>query len=207
MSQFILRAHNQHDQGVENGNYDVACLTECSNTVSGNVERYRSRFVKGVAIDWNPDVIEVWAKGFRIAHPGILKRTPRRGTVFIRGRHLASKRKVAVLCSHRINQRYEGRFPRIAIKFWNLHAALDKRLIKRLIKHDYLVFLGSDINDRHAGLSPLMRALETLGFNDAVGYMTNANIVSCERGPRNGSDHFTFTAKFNLQHSYVKTHV
>lgn len=201
MSALRFRTHNQADIAVERPGYDIACLTERSAYVPNHVERHTSKLLKGLAIDYDPDVFEVHKRRFAVAHPGIPKRSPRRGTLWVKGVWLSTGTKVAVVCSHRINNA-SGPVKRshraLAERLWKRHEALDARISRRLIKRGYVVLFGGDINNHTALLTPLTRAAKTFRHYDAIGY-SGARLLSCETSSGGGSDHAAFTAIFDVR--------
>lgn len=199
MTALRLRAHNQGDRGVETGEYDVACLTERSPTTPDRVVRHSTKLLKGLAIDYDPKVFEVHKSRFAVAHPGIPKRSPRRGTLWIKATHIPTGAKVAVVCSHRINNA-SGPATRpkrwLAEKCWAIHTRLDTLIFKRLIAKGFVVLYGGDINDRADELKPLTRVARTFGRYDAIGF----HVADIEEllVEKTTSDHAAFTATFEI---------
>ena len=202
MTTVRLLTHNQGDRASEPGaGWDVACLQERSHYSQPKwAERYKSRALKGLAIDWNPDVFEVRKKGSPVAHIGLALFSPTRGSLYVLGR-LGGTTPLAVICSHRLNDpdgsiRAYGPVRRL---IWNVHARLDARLARRFERRGYVVLFGGDINDRTTGLDPIVRELR--GHYDAIGY-TRAKRVDLERLThigRRGSDHAGYVATFTIK--------
>lgn len=182
--------------------WDVQCLTErSSKPLPKHVERHTSKRLKGLAIDWDPDVLTVRKRGAKMAHPGLAKFSPNRGTIWVEGFLTeAPEVKVAVVCSHRLNDPHGARrsFGPIRELIWKVHAAQDRRLFERLSKRGFVVLYGGDINDRTAGLEPLTRLLR--GHYDALGYSKGARPVGQPvNGGRLGSDHARYTQTFEVK--------
>jgi hypothetical protein len=193
---------NQGDNGVYLGDdYDVATLQERNERAPATrSERHTSRRIKGLAIDYDPDQWTEIETGSKVAHIGLVKVTPTRGTLYLAGRYEGHK--LAVLCSHRINDPHgtEGRpFGPMRRLLWQVHAALDRRLARKFIKRGYAVILGTDMNDRTAGLDPLYRLL--LGHLDAFGFTSKLlKLVKRLRSiGRRGSDHAGYIATFEFE--------
>lgn len=197
--------HNQGDRAESPASgWDVQCLTERSPSPAPEwAERY-SPGIKGLAIDWNPDVFDVEHKFNVVVHPGASKISPSRGTLWVTGRlTTAPAVKVAVVCSHRINDpdgstRLGGAWRRMV---WKAHALFDARLFKSLERRDFLVLYGGDINDRTATLHPLRRLLD--GHYDALGYSRDPRIklTDLDKNGRTASDHSRFTATYSIKES------
>lgn len=195
---------NQGDQGVSpDRGWDIACLTERSKAgPPGWAERYTSRLLKGLAIDWNPDVFEVDKTGASLAHIGMAKFSPNRGTLWATGRLVETGQKVAVLCAHRINDPdgSERSFGPVRKLLWGTHAALDRRLIDRFERRGHLVFYGGDVNHRTDRLEPLHRVL--MGRYDALAHTPDAavTVVDVKPGPQpQGHAHRMFTAHYDIR--------
>lgn len=195
---------NQGDRGVspETG-WDVATLTERSSSGPPRwALRHTSRTLKGLAIDWNPDVLNVSSKGSTLAHIGLAAFSPNRGTIWVAGELVESKRKAVVICSHRLNDPDGSTraFGPVRKLLWQVHAALDRRLFERFERRGYLAFYGGDINHRTADLKPLRRLLR--GHYDAIGYTRtplvelNGNVVPNASGQ---SDHARFIATYSIK--------
>lgn len=193
---------NQGDKGISPGaGWDISTLQERSPHPPPKwAQRHTSRKLKGLAIDWDPDVFEVTETIAKVAHIGLAGFTPTRGTLGVAGTY-AGIVPVAVLCSHRLNDpdgsiRAFGPIRRL---LWRVHAALDARLTRRYERRGFVVIQGSDANDRKSGLAPLIRELE--GHYDAIGYSRDPRIrlVGIVNGGRHGSDHGMFTATYALK--------
>lgn len=207
MTTVRLLTWNQGDVGESPATgWDVACLQERSPHQPPKwAERFTSRALKGLAIDWNPDVFEVHKKGAPIAHIGLAKVTPTRGTLYVLGiTHVSNTGDtipLAVICSHRLNDpdgdtRAYGPIRRL---IWNVHARLDARLARRFERQGYVVLFGGDINDREAGLAPLVRQLR--GHYDALGYTRSkrVHLTNLSSIGRRGSDHGGYIGTFDIK--------
>jgi hypothetical protein len=198
-------SHNQGDEAASpDSGWDVQCLTERSSDAQPNwADRHKSRMLKGLAIDWNPDVLDVRRKDSFIAHYGIPKVTPNRGTLWIEATlTTAAWIDVAVVCSHRINDNDGSDHPVtkwIRRRRWDRHDRKDRRLFRRLERRGFLVLYGGDINDRTAGIEPLVRELN--GRYDALGHSVDKRLRLCgiTTGGRDGSDHQRFTATYEIK--------
>lgn len=196
--------HNQGDRAASPASgWDVQCLTERSKAgPPGWAERHTSKRLKGLAIDWNPDVLTVRKRGSEVAHVGLARFSPTRGRIWVEG-ELAEAPWIdlAVVASHRLNDPHGERraFGPVRKLLWKAHAAGDRRLFERLERRGFLVLSGADINDRKAGLDPLVRELR--GHYDAIGYSRDKRLrlVSIETGARGGSDHARYTATFQIK--------
>ena len=196
--------HNQGDRAVSpNDGWDVQCLTERSKAPAPKwAERHTSRRLKGLAIDWNPDVLTARKRGAEVAHVGLAKFSPARGRIWIEASLTeAPWIDVAVVASHRLNDPdgSDRAFGPVRRLIWQAHAAGDRRLFERLERRGFLVVFGGDINDRQAGLDPLIRELG--GHYDAIGYSRDKRLrlAGVETGPRGGSDHTRYTATFEIK--------
>ena len=196
--------HNQGDKAASPpSDWDVQCLTErSSKPLPREVERHTARRLKGLAIDWNPDVLTVRRKGAEVAHVGLAKFSPARGRIWIEAELTeAPYIDVAVVCSHLLNDPHGTKraFGPVRMLLWRAHAAGDARLFRRLIKRGFVVLYGGDINDRDADLDPLVRLLK--GHYDAIGYSRDERLrlVGIQTGPRGGSDHSRYTATFQIK--------
>lgn len=188
---------NQGDHGVYLADdYDVATLQERNERAPANrFERHTSRHLKGLAIDYDPDQWTDVQTGSKVAHPGLTKVTPTRGTLYLAGKYEGHL--LVVLCSHRINEKWSSN--PLGRLIWLVHAALDRRLARRFIKRGYAVILGTDMNDHHAGLDPLYRLLR--GHYDAIGFTSKTlRLVGQIRSiGRRGSDHAGYIATFEFR--------
>lgn len=207
MTTIRLGLHNQGDTApTPDHGWDVQCLTERSSKPLPNwADRHTSRRLKGLAIDWNPDVLDVRHKGSELSFFGRAGITPNRGRLWIEASFaVAPYINVAVVCSHRINDNDGSQHPASAFirrRLWNHHARGDRRLFRRLIRRGFIVLYGGDINDHAAGLDPLTRLL--LGHYDAIGYSDGLRLIGKPvSGGRLGSDHGRFTATFAVTHCH-----
>lgn len=201
---FRVMTWNQGDAGVSPARgWDVACLTERSeHRPPARMVRHQARGIKGVAIDYDPDVLDVRRKGSRLAHLGMAGFSPNRGTLWVAGVHVESGRKVAVVCSHRINdpdgdQRAFGPVRRV---LWNTHAFVDRGIIRDLEDRGYLVFYGGDLNHRTDPMAPLVRDLD--GVYDALAHSDRpaVRLERIVRGPApTGHAHRMFTAVYGIK--------
>lgn len=203
MTALKLALHNQGDRAPSPASgWDVQCLTErSSKPLPKHVERHTSRRLKGLAIDWNPNVLAHRGGGSAVAHYGLAGFSPNRGTLWDEFDLIGTPWQVAVVCSHRLNDpdgstRLFGPMRRL---LWKVHAAQDRRIIQRLERRGFLVLYGGDINDRRADLKPLIRELK--GHYDALGYSRDPrlSLVGVESAGRLGSDHERFTASLNIK--------
>lgn len=202
----VLRhaTHNQADKaGSPDRGWDVQCLTERSSAPAPPwAERHVAKRIKGLAIDWNPDLLEHRGGGSAVAHLGLAGFSPNRGTLWDEFNLIGTPWKVAVVCSHRLNDP-DGdtrSFGPLRRTLWKVHAAQDKRIIRRLERRGFLVFYGGDINDRTADLRPLERLAGTLGHYDALGRPRDKRVhmTALDKTPGAPSDHARFTATYRI---------
>lgn len=203
MTTVRLLEHNQGDKAaLPKSGWDVACLTERSKAPApGWAEVHRARRLKGLAIAWDPDVFAHRGRGSALAHPGLAGFSPNRGTIWDEFDLIGTPWKVAVVCSHRLNDpdgstRAFGPIRRL---LWKMHAALDARIFRRLERRGFLVLYGGDVNDRRCGLAPLVRELH--GHYDAIGYSRDQRVrlVGVQPDRTTSSDHSAFTATFQIE--------
>lgn len=193
--------HNQGDKAETPATgWDVQCLTErSSKPLPAWAERHTSK-LKGLAIDWNPDVLTVRKKHSEVAHLGLARFSPTRGRIWVEGFLTeAPDIDIAVVASHRLNDPAGKKraFGPVRRLIWAAHAAGDRRLFQRLIKRGFIVLYGGDINDRDAGLEPLTRLLR--GHYDALGYKGARPVGQPVNGGRLGSDHARYTQAFEVK--------
>lgn len=202
MATLRLGLHNQGDKAASpTSGWDVQCLTERSPAGPPRwAERHTSKRLKGLAIDWNPDVLDHTGGGSAVAHTGLAGFSPNRGTMWDEFDLIGTPWRVAVVCSHRLNDPdgSERPFGPLRRTLWKVHAAQDRRIITRLERRGFLVLFGADINDRTAGLDPLIRELR--GHYDAIGYSEDKRLrlVSIDKAAGAPSDHARFTATYRI---------
>lgn len=198
-----VATHNQGDRAASpDHGWDVQCLTERS-PGPGPVwaRRHTARGIKGLAIDHDPRVLRSVARGSALAHLGVPRLTPARGTLWECYRHVPTGRRVAVVCDHRINDP-RGRvraLPLVRWSLWRLHRLVTRRVIRRLQRRGYAVFYGGDPNHASDPIRPLRRVLR--GRKDALagprlGWVTFLRVHRTEGAP---SDHDRYTAVWKLQ--------
>jgi hypothetical protein len=143
---------------------------------------------RDLVIAWKRGTFTPRRKRYRLAHPGIAKVTPHRGTYWIVGR-LNGKRAV-LLVEHRINaafppyRRGEATFRRLS---WSWHTRLTLRQIRRFRRQGLLVVCGGDLNTSH-GVSGYRGELHEAGAHfDRLG--STQPIRAVELLSRMGSDH------------------
>ncbi len=201
MTTLRLLQWNQGDDGVPlPDGYDVATLQERNDArPSARFERHTARRLKGLAIDYDPDQWTDLEVGSKVAHVGLAKVTPARGTLWITGKYEGCR--LTVMCSHPINdpageKRAFGPIRRLV---WTVCAWQDRRLAQRFITRGDAVLLGSDINDREAGVKRLRRLLR--GHLDAICYHPGSlRLVGQVRSiGRRGSDHAGYIATFEFK--------
>jgi hypothetical protein len=149
---------------------------------------------RDLVIAWKRGTFTPRRKRYKLAHPGIAKVTPHRGTYWIVGR-LHGKRAV-LLVEHRINaafppyRRGEATFRRLS---WSWHTRLTLRQIRRFRRQGLLVIAGGDLNASH-GVSGYRGELHEAGAHfDRLG--STQPIRSVELLSRMGSDHPRLKAK------------
>lgn len=187
--------HNLHDQtGTPSAPAEIMLFTEAI------PERVRAaleplgyvvapcRQQRDLVIAWKRGTFTPRRKRYRLAHPGIAKVTPHRGTYWIVGR-LHGKRAV-LLVEHRINaafppyRRGEATFRRLS---WSWHTRLTLRQIRRFRRQGLLVIAGGDLNTSH-GVSGYRGELHEAGAHfDRLG--STQPIRAVELLSRMGSDH------------------
>lgn len=192
--------HNTHDEaGTPSAFADVLFFTEAI------PERVRAaleplgyvvapcRWQKDLVIAWERGVFVPRRKRYKLAHPGIAKVTPHRGTYWIVGR-LHGKRAV-LLVEHRINaafppyRRGEATFRRLS---WSWHTRLTLRQIRRFRRQGLLVVCGGDTNTPH-GVSAYRGLLHEAGSHfDRLG--STRPLAEVQLLSRMGSDHARLVA-------------
>lgn len=205
MTRLRFATHNCGDKAAPpTSGWDIECLTERSSAPPPKwAERHTSKRLKGLAIDWNPDVLTVTKRGAEVAHVGLAKFSPTRGRIWVEGYLTeAPYVQVAVVDSHRLNDPdgSDRAFGPVRKLLWKAHAAGDRRLFQRLERRGFIVLYGGDINDRRAGLDPLVRELH--GHYDAIGYSRDKRLrlvppIKPDRST--ASDHARFTAVFEVK--------
>lgn len=146
--------HNLHDQtGTPSVFADVLLFTEAiPERIKDALEPLGyvvapCRYQRDLVIAWKRGTFEPRRKRYRLAHPGIAKVTPHRGTYWIVG-ELHGEQAV-LLVEHRINasfppyRRGEATFRRTS---WNWHTRMTLRRIRRFRRRGLLVIAGGDLN-------------------------------------------------------------
>jgi hypothetical protein len=159
------------------------------------------RWQRDLVIAYRPEFFKpnrLTGRHYRLAHGGVEKVTPHRGTFWLTGRFLdgSEKRfhrkgkKGALLVEHRINAAFEpfirgeGTFRRDR---WRKHTVMTLRIIRRLVRRGYLVLAGGDINTPH-GVSAYEGVLNERGSHfDRLG--SNGDLGKPEVMSKEGSDH------------------
>lgn len=152
---------------------------------------------------WQKDLVIAWKRGtfepkrdrkgriksrWLLAHPGVAKVTPHRGTYWIKG--TLDDRRTVLLVEHRINaafppyRRGEATFRRAS---WSWHTRLTLRQIRRFRRQGLLVIAGGDLNTTH-GVSGYKGELHEAGAHfDRLG--STQPIRAVELLSNMGSDH------------------
>lgn len=198
----LVVTHNQQDRATENGGADVYCLTERARTTQlKDYEAYVPGRNRSLGIYTDPDVLVVRRRRYKVAHPGLARVTPSRGTAYVKCRMVETGQKVAVLCGHRVND-HDGAAGRPGNWFrrrgWHAHRRLDARIVRSLERRGYLVVYGGDVNDRDRGvLAPLVDVFG-VGTFDRIAASRPVRAVIRHASRRGGSDHRAYVATLRL---------
>lgn len=202
----VLGTHNLHDEaGKPTGFAAVLIFTEA---IPDEVYDALSKDYVINVCRWQKDLIICWRKdldvvdlgsGYRFAHVGIRKVSPKRGT-FIKKIRLNGKR-TKVLAHHRINAAFppyvrgEGLLRRT---LWRRHTAMDIRIAKRAIKQGWEVLAGGDPNVPGPDVKAWGGVLHEVGRGfdrlAASKPLRNFEVVPGKAG----SDHYRQRAEVNL---------
>jgi hypothetical protein len=145
--------HNLHDEDLAIGFADILFFTEA---IPDEVYDALSEDYVVNVCRWQKDLIICWRKGldikdlgsgYRFAHIGIVKVTPRRGTYIKKVRLNGAKTKL--LCHHRINAAFPPYIrgeSRLRPLFWRRHTKMDVRYARRSIRRGWQILTGGDPN-------------------------------------------------------------
>lgn len=194
MTTTTIGTHNLHDlAGWPTPFADVILFTEA---VPARVREFLEPGYVVRACRWQKDLVIAWRRGtfvptctrYRLAHPGIPKVTPRRGTFIIEG-HLGGV-PTALVAEHRINAAFPPfiRGERLyRPRMWQLHTSITRRTVRRLLERGYVVLAGGDLNTPR-GVSGYKGLLREYGHGfDRIA--ASARLEAVETLSREGSDH------------------
>lgn len=194
MTTTTLGTHNLHDRaGWPTPFADVILFTEA---VPARVREFLAPGYVVRPCRWQKDLVIAWRRGifiptrerYRLAHTGIPKVTPRRGTFIIEG--ILNGQQTALVVEHRINAAFAP-FIRgekyYRPRMWQLHTSITRRAIRRLHERGFDVLAGGDLNTPRgvAGYKGLIHeygeGLDRLGSTQPL-----VDVVTLSR---EGSDH------------------
>lgn len=194
--------HNLHDEtGTPTPFADVLLFTEA---IPARVSEALPLSYVVAPCRWQRDLVIAWkrdaftpkrnrrgriVKHYRLAHPGLAKVTPHRGTYWING-WLADGTPATLLVEHRINAAFPP-FVRgerwLRPRYWRRHTRITLRIIRRRIRRGAVVLAGGDQNTP-TGVSAYQGVLHEVGTHyDRLG--SSLPIGDVDVLSRKGSDH------------------
>ena len=181
-----------------------------------NHERDRQRLVKTltdydhyipargprIPISWRRDTWRMVESGERRTHAGLAKVTPGRFVCWVVLRHVVTGVRVAHVNTHAISGAWSKRRPTTAWRRrrWVEHMAIVDEVSAKLLARDLPVVLGGDFNTHDQVVVPgLVNGWSShVAPYDQILSSPVLNARPSRRGPKYGSDHHSFTARYQL---------
>lgn len=206
---FSVGEHNLHDEGGKPTPFaDVVFFCEAiPPTIRERIGLWRKRS-RAIVCKRQKDLVlvlplldfKVEQKLYFLAHKGIAKVTPHRGTFVVLTRHRPTGRRVAFVLEHRINSwwKSERGEQRLRSTLWHRHTAMTLRVISHLKQENYTIFAGGDLN-----VPPDVQGYDgaLTEINDALDRLAcsrDASLSNFQRLGSVGSDHHRIKATAHL---------
>lgn len=208
-ARFTIGEHNLHDEaGLPAPFADVLLFCEAiPPTIRQRLgSRLRGRRVL-VCRDQKDLVVVVDTKQFKVtgtlyflAHKGIEKVTPHRGTFVVKTVHRRTGRKVAFVLEHRINSWWKNERGERALRadLWHEHTDMTLRIIGDLKRENHAVFAGGDLNVPPRVKGYLGHLVEINTALDRLAHSRDVALFDFERLSPLGSDHHRIKATAEL---------
>jgi hypothetical protein len=208
--QFTLGAHNLHDEAGRPTEFaDVVLFCEA---VVPSIRERMGRWVRGLRLlhpEDQPDLaillprrlFKVTDRYYFLAHKGITKVTPRRGTFVLKTIHRKTGRKVAFVLEHRVNAAFppfKRGHAKIRAALWRQHTNLTLGVIADLKVENYAVFAGGDLNTPPDVKGYEGSLVEVNTALDRLAHSRDAALVDFERLSAAKSDHHRIRATAEL---------
>lgn len=209
---FTASEHNVHDwAGDPSLAADVCFIVEAeAKTIRAKARSLRRKtsarlggkrvFVckqqKDLVLAVSRELFKVESVEYHLAHKGVAKVTPHRGTFVVKGRFRKTGRKVAFIVEHRINSWWKNERGEKAFraKCWVGHTNLTLSIIGVLHMDGYVVFAGGDLNTPRNVLGYRGVLTEVSTSLDRLACSPFASLSNFRRGPKRGSDHHEIEA-------------
>lgn len=212
MVTFAVSAHNVHDwAGDPSLAADVCFIVEAeARTIRAKARALRRKTgarlsgkrvlvckqQKDLVLVVARDLFKVESVEYHLAHKGVAKVTPHRGTFVVKGRFRKTGRKAAFVVEHRINSWWKNERGEKAFraKCWVEHTGLTLSIIGVLHMDGYVVFAGGDLNTPRNVLGYRGVLTEVSTSLDRLACSPWASLSDFRRGPKRGSDHHEIEA-------------